>query len=205
MQLARFPRNSFEASVCQWHTLQQTTEMTSTYNLIENELSKWSQRVIRVRPDLSHIEDVPAILLCLLCSHYLNVSCPRWEVSFVNGFEEVLKVVIWIFSAHFGGLFSVESLDSLIGLQVDLDVNKRSVLLPFSMGLQSGSCDLIYLFREFVGMPAERIYSTQRRWSASITEQVHECVNSFLIIVVKAGNLSEMLTGCVISTYSQNY
>lgn len=53
-------------------------------------------------PDFSHIKDVPAIFLCFFCSHHLNVNRPGWEVSLLDGLEEVLQVMVWVDSPHLG-------------------------------------------------------------------------------------------------------
>jgi hypothetical protein len=77
-----------------------------------------------MRPDLGHIKDIPAIVLCFFRCHHLHVNGPRWEVSFINRLEEILQIVIGVDSSHPAGFFRGESLDPLVGFEVDFDVDK---------------------------------------------------------------------------------
>lgn len=96
----------------------------AAYVSIECELSKWPQRMVFMRPDFSHIEDVPSVLLHLLSGHRLNISCPTREVALCDVLEQVLDIVIRVFASDLCGFCLGEVLDSLIGLHVNLDIDK---------------------------------------------------------------------------------
>lgn len=75
------------------------------------------------------VEDVVAEFLRLLGSHDLDMGSPRRIVSLVNRFEQILSVPVRVLASHLDSLFVGESLFALVGEEVDLDIDKRSVFL----------------------------------------------------------------------------
>lgn len=49
-----------------------------------------------MRPDLGHIEDVPAVLLCLFWLHDLEVHGPGRIVAILDCIVHISGMVIWI-------------------------------------------------------------------------------------------------------------
>jgi len=96
---------------------------------IESELSDRSKRELLLRPGLGQIENVVTELLGLFRSHDLNVESPRREFLTFNRFEQVTSRVIGSGSSGLSSLLIGESLDTLVRLVVELNVNERSILL----------------------------------------------------------------------------
>lgn len=96
--------------------------------LIEGEHAHRDQWVVGVRPDLGHVEDVPAVLLCLGRAHDLEIDLPRWVVTLGNGVVEVSRVSVRVLTSGLGCFILREVLDPLVGLDVNLDVVERAIL-----------------------------------------------------------------------------
>jgi len=97
--------------------------------LVEGKLSNRSKRELLLRPGLGQVENVVSELLSLFRSHDLNVESPRREFLTFNRFEQVSSGVIGSSSSGLSSLLISESLDTLIRLVVELNVNERSILL----------------------------------------------------------------------------
>ena len=123
--------------------------------LVERELPYPAKRHILLRPDLGQVEDIPAELLGLLGSKDLNVNCPARIFTALDCLEEILGVPVGVFRRHFAGFFVVESLATLVGLAMDLDIDKRAVRLG-----------------ELISMARVTIHISVRVRSASVREQV---------------------------------
>jgi len=96
--------------------------MALTHVLVQRKLADGSQRVIGVWPDLGHIKDVPAICLCLLWIHDLEVERPGWEFTPVDGVEHVTGVIIWVTTGKLCCPIGGHILDTCVGLEVEFDV-----------------------------------------------------------------------------------
>lgn len=83
-------------------------------------------------PDFCHIKDVPPVLFCLIGCHCLDISGPAWVISFCDVLEQILDIMVRVFSRNLCGLCLGEVLDALVGLQVDFDIDERSILCPIS-------------------------------------------------------------------------
>ncbi|EZG04694.1 hypothetical protein H106_05582 [Trichophyton rubrum CBS 735.88] len=101
-----------------------------THIAVQGELSELPQGEVLMRPDLGHIKDVPAVILCLRGLHYLCEDSPCRVLSSLNGIEHVLDQEIWILASHRFSLLSREVTHPLICLYVELDVSKASILIP---------------------------------------------------------------------------
>jgi hypothetical protein len=82
-----------------------------------------------MRPDLRHVEDVPAVLLCLLWLHHLEEHGPGRIVATLNRVVHVSSMVIGILSCDLFCFRLLESLDTLIGLEMNLDINETSLYI----------------------------------------------------------------------------
>lgn len=63
---------------------------------VQNQLANLDSRVIRVRPHLGHIEDVPFILEAVLLGHHLNLKRPGGSVPLSDVVEEVPCCVVGV-------------------------------------------------------------------------------------------------------------
>jgi hypothetical protein len=120
-----------------------------------------------MRPHFGHIENVPPVFLGILWIHYLKICRPAWEVFPFNCFKQILDIVIGIGSSNVGGFFIGEAFDTLIGFHVELDILEGAIRLS-----------------ELVSVPAEGVSVSQGRGRAAITEEMHEFVRAFLIVIV---------------------
>jgi hypothetical protein len=82
-----------------------------------------------MRPDLRHVEDVPAVLLCLLWLHHLKEHGPGRIVATFNRVVHVRSMIIRILSRDSFCFRLFESLDTLIGLEMNLNINKTSLYI----------------------------------------------------------------------------
>lgn len=82
-----------------------------------------------MRPDLGHVENVPLVRLGLLGVHDLHEDVPLGEVALLDGLEEVLGEEVRVLARNLGGGCGGEVLDTILGLEVELDVLEAAVLL----------------------------------------------------------------------------
>lgn len=97
--------------------------------LVQNELTKTSQGVVLVRPNLGQVENGEGSRLGLLGGHGLDVDSPRWVVTLLDGFKQVALDIVGVLTSKLASLLVVQGLDTLVRNEVDLDVDKRAVLL----------------------------------------------------------------------------
>jgi hypothetical protein len=64
--------------------------------LVQNHLTYFDQRVVRMRPDLGNIEDVPLVLGAISFGHNLNLKGPSGGLSRSNMVEKILGGIIGI-------------------------------------------------------------------------------------------------------------
>lgn len=70
--------------------------------LVENEFTNFLERIVGMRPDLGHVINIEAVVLSVSNWHHLGVPGPGWEVTLLNGVEEVHGGVILSNLAHLG-------------------------------------------------------------------------------------------------------
>lgn len=92
--------------------------------LVEGEFAKLPEGHVLLWPDLGQVKDVPAELLCFLRCKHLDVDGPAGEISLLDGLEKILSVPVRVVSRHLGGFFACKCLVALIGLEVDLGIDK---------------------------------------------------------------------------------
>lgn len=96
---------------------------------VQSEFSDGTEGEFLLRPGLGQIEDVVTELLSLLGSHDLDVESPRRVFSSLDRLEQILVREVGVLSCHLSSFLVCESLDTLVGLVVELNVDERSVLL----------------------------------------------------------------------------
>ena len=89
--------------------------------LVQHELADLLEGVVTVRPDLSDIVDIKAVVIGVSDRHNLGVPGPRGEVTLLNLVEEVVGGPVLVLLAHLSGFLSGEVVDTLVGLVVVLD------------------------------------------------------------------------------------
>lgn len=75
-----------------------------------------------MRPDLCDIEWVEAVLLGILGFHDLDIDGPGWIVASLDGIEEIAGGIVGIRAGEPLSLIGLEVLDTLVTLEVPLDV-----------------------------------------------------------------------------------
>lgn len=146
--------------------------------LIQNQLSKLSERKLAVGPDLRQIKDRERQLFSLLGGHDLNVTSPRRVIPLFNSVKQILLCMVRVLTGQFDRLVVCQVLDSLIGYQVDLDIDKVSLVVDPLVG---------------VARVAVHVSIAGRR--ASVREQLHDLVGAFLVggqVVPKHGGVLEI-------------
>ena len=113
-----------------------------TYVLVESDFSDRPERVVVVRPCNSIVEDVVAILLGLLNSHDLHRKGICGIVSFLDGIEQVLYVVVGLCTRKSQGFLGWEVGHSGVWLDVPLDVMDGTVLLDELVRVDAKSVDV---------------------------------------------------------------
>lgn len=82
-----------------------------------------------MRPDLCHVENVPSILFRLVGLHGLDVEGSGGKVAFLNRPKEVIAVIIWVVSRKFVRVRLLEVFNTLVRLEMELDVGEASVVI----------------------------------------------------------------------------
>ena len=90
---------------------------------VQNEVAHINQWVILLGPGLGQIEWVPAVVLCILERHDLNLDVPDWVVALLDRVVQILTVVVSVLTSHLRCLSIGEGLPALTGLEVVLDPN----------------------------------------------------------------------------------
>jgi hypothetical protein len=93
-----------------------------THITIQGQQANLSQWIVLMRPNFSHVENVPPVLLSVGWVHDLNEDLPLGVVPSVNGLEHVSDHVVRVFACNAGSLLGSEILDSLLRLDVNFDV-----------------------------------------------------------------------------------
>ena len=141
--------------------------------LVECELSNLLERVVGVRPSLGDVEGNVTSLLGLLGRHSLDVHNPRWEVTTLDSVEHVDDVVVRVYTRKTKSFLGIHVLDAAVRLKVNLDVRKVACCVR-----RSGLAEL-------VGMVSEAVDVAERLGLTAAAEEVHQGVDTFLIVVVE--------------------
>lgn len=78
-------------------------------------------------PDLGEVKDIPPEFLGVGWGEDLNIACPRWVLASLDGVEEILGMPVWVFSRHSDRLIISEVFDTLVGLEMNLDIVEAAV------------------------------------------------------------------------------
>lgn len=89
---------------------------------IKGHLSNLLQGIVGVGPDLGDVKHVELIVVGILHGHDLHEPAPRGEFSCLNGIVEIPSGPVLVLDSLLLGLFSSEVLNSLVSLEVVLDV-----------------------------------------------------------------------------------
>jgi enoyl-CoA hydratase/carnithine racemase len=100
-----------------------------TYVLVQSKLPDRPQGIILMRPYARHVEDIPVILLRLLRVHHLGEDVPAGILAAFDRLEQITRVGVGVLAGQLFGFLAGQVLDALVGLEVDLDVFKRPVLV----------------------------------------------------------------------------
>lgn len=134
-----------------------------------------------MRPDFGQVEDVPAEFLGIIRAEDLYITGPGGVLASLDSVDEVLRVPVWVGRCEFGGFFVGEGFAALVCFAVDLDVVEGSVGLD-----------------PLVGVAGEAVHMAVRAWSATITEEVHDLVDGFLMrgeVVPECGGVLQVRLG----------
>src|SRR5438552_4154189 len=130
--------------------------------LVEGHFTESAKRDFTMRPDFCQVKDIPTEFLGLFRGEDLDVTCPRWEIARLDLVEEILGGVIGVVSREFASSFVIECLDTLINLEMELNVMEGSVLVD-----------------QFEGMPAVAVHMRVTVRGASVREKNHKLMNGF--------------------------
>ena len=99
-------------------------------------------------PHLGQIEGVDVVGLGILFRHHLDADAPFRKVSPFNGFEEVSLRALPILPDDFGRLRIGPRLDSLHGLEVELDPETLIVCIDEAVGVAAVAVDKTITLRQ---------------------------------------------------------
>lgn len=99
-----------------------------TYILIQSQAANTAKGILLIRPSVRAVKDVNGRRVDLLRLHHLHAHRPSRIIAPVDGIEEVLDVVIGLFAGETDGRLGVHGFDSVVGLEVPLDVDIASIL-----------------------------------------------------------------------------
>ena len=97
--------------------------------LVEGHFAEPAEGDFTLGPNFGQVKDVPAELLGLFRRDDLDVTCPAGEIARLDLVEEILSCVVGVFAREFARGVVVEGLDSLIDLEMELDIVEVAVLL----------------------------------------------------------------------------
>ena len=109
---------------------------------VKLEASNLLQWVVCVGPNFSQVKRVPLEVFSLFVGHRLDVHCPGWVVSFVNGFEHVFGGPARLDALKVLPLFFGEVFDALVGEEVELDPGAFVVLVDEAEGMAAIAVDM---------------------------------------------------------------
>lgn len=90
--------------------------------------SQW-MIIYLMRPNLGNVEGVETIPESIFRVHDLNVNSPRGTITLFNGIEEITSSIIRILTSNNTSLFSAQVLDTLVSLEVPLDILEVAVII----------------------------------------------------------------------------
>ena len=141
--------------------------------LVECELSDLLERVVGVRPRLGDVEGDVTSLLGLLRRHSLDVHDPRWEVTALDSVEHVDHVVVRVNTSKTESFCRIHVLDAAMGLEVYLDIGE------VARGVRRRG------LAELVGVVSEAVDVAKRLRLTAAAEEMHQGVDTFLVVVVE--------------------
>lgn len=100
----------------------------NTHVAVHGQPANLAQRIVLVRPNLGHVEDVPLVRLRILGLHHLHKDIPLGVVALLDSLEQVLGQEVGVFAGHLCGGLGVEVLGAALGLEVELDILEAAVL-----------------------------------------------------------------------------
>jgi len=116
-------------------------------------------------PNLSNIENIPLIVLCICLRHHLYMHGPSCLVSLCNMIEKIPSSEVRVLPIHFGGFGCLEVLYTGVSFKVYFD---KEGLVP---GID-----------KFEGMTAVSVHVSEAVGSASVAEHVCYLVDSLWYI-----------------------
>ena len=131
-QPVQYPESSFRAAKCISESLYTNVpryrKKTGATNIsIQGQFCYRLQWEVGVRPDLRHVENVPAVVLCLLGSHDLKVHRPRRVIAFLNCIVQLSGMVARVLPCKLICFCLGQVLNALVRLEMDLDVHEASL------------------------------------------------------------------------------
>lgn len=82
---------------------------------VQNELADGHQRVVAVRPDLGHVENVPLVVVALLLGDNLDVDGPCGRLPRLDVVEKIAGSVIRVFGTNLRRFLVREGLYDRVG------------------------------------------------------------------------------------------
>lgn len=136
---------------------------------VESQPTNGSQRVVLLWPDAGDVKNIPAVSFRLLWIHGLEVHRPGGVVPLLNGIVQVLDMVVRLFSRQLDSFIRLKVLDASVRLEMDLDIFEGAV----------------FWLAELEGVVPETVDVAQRLGDTAPSEELHEAVDTFLVVVVK--------------------
>lgn len=99
-----------------------------TYVAVHGKSTDLLQREVLVRPNLSHVKDVPLVLLSLFGVHQLDIDVPDGIVTPLDSLEHVADHKVRVLSGDLGSFLGREVLNPLLRFDVDFGVFERAIL-----------------------------------------------------------------------------
>lgn len=89
---------------------------------VQSDLSDWDERVVRMWPDLSNVENVKSVVGSIFLWHCLNKPVPAWEVTFCNFIIKVVCAPLRVLQTLCSSFSSSEILNALSSFVVILNI-----------------------------------------------------------------------------------
>lgn len=99
--------------------------------LVQGDFAEGDEGVVFLRDGFGCVEDVGFVGFCFGGIDDLSVNGPGWVVAFLDRRVEVLGSVIRVLAANCGCLVLGQISYTLVGLEMNPDIFKRSVLSKF--------------------------------------------------------------------------
>lgn len=116
-----------------------------------------------MRPDLGQVKDVVVILLGLLGCHGLNIALPSWEVTALNGIEEILGGIIRRAAGNLSSFVLRKEAPALLTPEMNLAVDELAVFVD-----------------KLEGVARIAVHLTVTIWDTTVAEEDHDLVKRFL-------------------------